>query len=204
MPKTVQLLLTDTVDNLGIVGDVVTVRTGYARNYLLPRGLATSPSQERITELATARKEAEKHLAELRSQREAIIKRMDKLEITLQRSCNEMGILYGAVTQQDLASALTQVGFPVKAREVRLSQTIKRVDNYDILVKFASDLEAHVRVHVTPDRTIVADEREEMDFDNEGNLIDKNAPRRGRRDEGVDAIAGDEKPSRKRRERSEA
>ena len=91
MPKTVQLLLTDTVDNLGIVGDVVTVRTGYARNFLLPRGMATTPSEERIAELAASRKEAEKQLSALRAQREAQIKKMDKLEITLQRAANAVG-----------------------------------------------------------------------------------------------------------------
>mgnify|MGYP002403139298 CR=1 FL=1 len=178
MPKDLRLLLTENVDNLGIVGDVVKVRAGYARNYLLPRGLATQPSEDLVKELAAKRKEAEKHLAELRKQREEIIKKLDGLEITMTRACNDQGQLYGSVTQNDIAEALTELGYPVKPREVRLATTIKRVDNFEVHVKFASDLEATITLYVTADREIESDDREEMEFDNEGNLIER--PRGGR------------------------
>lgn len=173
--KNVQLLLTENVDNLGIVGDVVTVRLGYARNFLLPRGLATAPSDDKLAALAERRAQAEKEQAALQSKRREAIGKMESLEITLARSCNDIGHLYGSVTQQDVASALVELGFGVKAREVRLPFTIKRVDDFDVLVKFASDMEATIRLHVIPDRTIEEDEREEMEFDNEGNLIEKKA-----------------------------
>ncbi|MEN0020435.1 MAG: 50S ribosomal protein L9 [Planctomycetota bacterium] len=171
--KTVQLLLTENVDNLGIVGDVVNVRLGFARNYLLPMGLATEPDEQLLKDLADKRAEAEKAMASLRKQREELVEKMADLEITLERSCNDQGILYGSVTQQDLASALTLLGFAVKPREVRLPQTIKRVDTYDVTVKFDSDLEATVKVWVVADRELDLEEREEMEFDNEGNLIEK-------------------------------
>lgn len=172
MAKSVKLLLTENVDNLGIVGDVVNVRLGYARNYLLPRGLATTPSDELLAALAEKRKQAEQQLAELRKQRESIIQKLDGLEITLTRACNDQGHLYGSVTQNDLAQALTELGFPVRPREVRLAQTIKRVDTYDVQVRFDSDLEATVKVWVIADRELHVDEREEMEFDDEGNLIE--------------------------------
>jgi large subunit ribosomal protein L9 len=171
--KNVKLLLTESVDNLGIVGDLVTVRLGYARNFLLPRGLATAPSQERLAALADKRAKAEADLAALTEQRRKTIGKMEGLEVTLERACNDLGHLYGSVTQQDVAEALGQAGFPVKPREVRLPFTIKRVDSFDVLVKFSSDLEATIKLHVKPDRRIEEDEREEMDFDNEGNLIQK-------------------------------
>lgn len=177
MAKSVQLLLTENVDNLGIVGDVVNVRTGYARNYLLPRGMATTPSEEMIASLTAKRKEAEKHLAEVRKDREALIKKIDKLELTMTRSANDQGILYGAVTQQEIATALVALGYKVKPREVRIPQTIKRVEAHDIVVKFDSDLEATIRLHVVADK-VVKEEREEMEFDNEGNLVDTNKPKR--------------------------
>ena len=173
--KQIELLLLDTVDNLGIVGDVVNVRTGYARNYLLPRGLATQPSQELIDGLAEKRAQAEKDLAELRKQRKAAIEKIDGLEITMTRACNDAGHLYGSVTQQDIAAALSELGFPVKPREVRLPHTIKRLDTYDISVKFDSDLEGHVKLYVVPDRELELDREDEMEFDNEGNLIEKPA-----------------------------
>ncbi len=179
MARSVKLLLTENVDNLGIVGDVVSVRLGYARNYLLPRGFATTPSDELINELAERRKQAEADLAELRKQRQALISKIDGLEMTLTRACNDQGQLYGSVTQQDIAAALTELGYPVKAREVRLAYTIKRVDKFDVTVKFDSDLEAHINLWVEADRELDGDERDEMEFDNEGNLIEKSAKKKG-------------------------
>jgi len=169
--KTVQLLLTENVDNLGIVGDVVSVKLGYARNYLLPRELATTPSAEKLAALAARRAEAEKAQLALFENRRGMIAKMEGLALTLARSCNDVGHLYGSVTQQDVADALGAAGFTVKAREVRLPFTIKRIDDFDILVKFSSDLEATIKLHVEPDRTIEEDDREEMEFDNEGELI---------------------------------
>lgn len=196
MARNLQLLLTENVDNLGIVGDVVNVRLGYARNFLLPRGYATLPSEDKIKELAQKRAEAEKMLAELRAQREKVAKKIDNLEITIQRACNDQGILYGAVTQQDLARALNTLGYDVKPREIRLPHTVKRVDSYDILVKFDQDLEATIKLWVEPDREMQSEEREEMEFDNEGNLIERPEKRakgdRGERQPAPEAAAGEE------------
>lgn len=172
MARDLNLLLVENVDNLGIVGDVVKVKAGYARNFLLPRGLATEPDDELIKQLADRRAEAEKEVAALRSQREEMAGKLDGQEITMIRACNDQGVLYGAVTQQDIATALQSLGFEVKPREVRLPYAMKRIDNYEVLLKFAADLESHIRVFVEPDRTIDEDEREEMEFDNEGNLIE--------------------------------
>ena len=176
MARTVKLLLVENVDNLGIVGDVVRVRTGYARNYLLPFGYATEPSDELIQQLADKRKAAEEEQRKLRVVREALINKLEGVEITMERSCNDQGLLYGSVTQQDIAAALKSLGFEVKPREVRLPQVIKRVGEFDVSVKLASDLEESIKIHVEPDRELDLDEREEMEFDNEGNLIEKPKP----------------------------
>ena len=172
MARDITLLLLENVDNLGIVGDVVKVRAGYARNYLLPRELATTPDDELVKQLSARRAEAEKEVAATRAKREDMAQKLDGQEITMVRACNDQGVLYGAVTQQDIAKALQTLGFDVKPREVRLPFAMKRIDNYEVLLKFAADLESHIRVFVEPDRTIDEDEREEMEFDNEGNLIE--------------------------------
>lgn len=171
MAKDLHLLLTETVDNLGIVGDVVKVRGGYARNFLLPMGLATEPSEEKIKALADKRAEAERHQRELRASREQMIGKLEGYEIELVRSCNDQGLLYGSVTQGDLAEALTKAGFDVKPREVRLAQTIKRIDTHHITVKLDKDLEAEVTVKVLPDRELETDDRHEVEVDEEGNMI---------------------------------
>lgn len=170
--KHVQLLLTENVDNLGIVGDVVRVRTGYARNFLLPMGFATTPSDEKLAELAAKRAIAERDMAALRSKREALMGRMEALEMTLERAVNDQGVLYGSVTQQDLARALNTLGFEVKPREIRLPHGIKHLGEFDVTVKLDSDLETAIKVWVVADRKIEED-REEMEIDNEGNMIYK-------------------------------
>lgn len=199
MARHIELLLTENVDNLGIVGDVVKVRSGYARNYLLPFSMATTPTPEAVSALAGKRAEAEKMLRELRAQREKMIEKMQNLEIELTRPCNDLGMLYGSVTQQDIASVLAEKGFTVKPREVRLSQTIKRIDTYHFPVKLDADLEAEVTLKVLPDRELAEEARDEMEFDDEGNLIEKpRKPSRKARAEAAEAAdAGEAKPKSK-------
>ncbi len=206
MPKTVQLLLTESVDNLGIVGDVVNVRTGYARNFLLPNELATEPTEERIQALATKRAEAERHQRELRQQREKMIEKLEGLEVTLQRSCNDQGQLYGSISQQDIADALAEQGFNVKPREIRLSQSIKRIDSYHVNVKVDTDLEAEIKLWVVADRELDLDGKSsEATPGAEGEEGAAPAPqRRPRREpELPDALEVDfdEKPNRKGKSR---
>jgi len=199
MSKSIELLLTENVDNLGIVGDVVQVRSGYARNFLLPRGLATEPSEEIIASLAARRAEAEKELARMQEMRKSMAERLEGFELTLERSCNDQGLLYGSVTQKDIADALGEHDFEIKPREVRLPHTIKRIDSYDIPIRFDADMEASVKLWVVADRQLELDEeREEMEFDNEGNLIipeEKPAPAQtaAQAPEGAEAETTDER-----------
>lgn len=190
--KHVKLLLTENVDSLGIVGDVVRVRLGYARNYLLPFGLATSPSDDLIKDLATKRAEAEKQIAALRKDREAMITKLHGQELTMIRACNDQGQLYGSVTQQDIAQALQEVGFDIKPREVRLPGTIKRVDTFDIHIKVDSDLGADVKLWVVADRALDVDAAPEMEFDSEGELIEPGAKKSRRQRERDQAPAAAE------------
>ena len=154
MPTNVKLLLTDNVEALGIVGDVVNVRIGYARNYLLPRNLATQPSEEKIKALAAKRIEAEKLVAAQRKAREELTGKLQGVEVKLVKPCNDQGILYGAITQQEIASELNKMGHAVKPRDVRINQAIKRVDHYDLHIKLDNDLDATIKLHVDADRPL--------------------------------------------------
>lgn len=154
MAKSVKLLLTENVEALGIVGDVVNVRVGYARNFLLPRSLATTPSDELVKQLASKRAAAEKELAHQRSAREELIGKLQGVEIAMVKSCNDQGILYAAITQQEIAKSLSEKGFGIKPRDVRLHEVIKRVGGYDVHIKLDSDLDAHVKLKIDPDREL--------------------------------------------------
>jgi len=174
MAKTLNLLLTESVDSLGIVGDVVKVRSGYARNYLLPRDLATTPTPEKIAELAAKRAQAQKEIEHLRQQRQAMVEKLDGYELTLTRSCNDQGLLYGSVTQADISEALVAAGFGVRIRDVRLGQPIKRIDTYEVHIKPESDLEAVVKLWVIADRKL--DLAVAAQVDEQGNVVGASAP----------------------------
>jgi large subunit ribosomal protein L9 len=170
--RTIELLLNENVENLGIVGDVVKVRTGYARNFLLPMQIAEVPSDERIAELQTERTTALAQVAAQRNDREELTARMEEVELTLVRSCNDRGGLYGSVTQRDISEALEQVGFGgIEIRAVRLPSSIRRIGTYEIPIQFEADLRVEITLIVEPDQPL--EERNEMEFDDEGELIEK-------------------------------
>ncbi len=201
MPKTVELLLVESVENLGIVGDVVKVRTGYARNYLLPRAVATQPSEELIKSLQAKRAEAQKQLEQQRQMRADTITRLTGYTLEIVRACNDQGILYASVTQQEIASALTQAGYAVRPRDVRLSGSIKRVDTYDVHVKYETELETWIKLNIKPDRVLAKDEKPDLDFDNEGNLIEKRPGKKG--DQPADAAEGAEAKGEKKAKKAD-
>ncbi len=191
--KTVDLLLTESVDSLGIVGDVVKVKAGYARNYLIPHGCAVLPTDRAKEQLAERRAKVQAELAQLRKDLETTIEKLDGFEITLTQSCNDHGFLYGSVTQHDIAAALNEVGFPqISDRHVRLGMSIKRIDSYSVPVQFDADLKAEIKVWVVADRELVfADEgadKEGAEGDDDGD------DRRERKMDGggVDALGDNE------------
>ena len=152
--KKVELLLNRTIENLGLVGDVVKVKPGFARNYLLPHGFAEAPTPEKIEALKDLRAKAQAELAKLRSEREALIARMEGAAIKLVRSVNDAGVLYGAVTQRDISDQLVADGFPVDMRAVRLQNPIRRIGHYSCVIQLDRDLRTEISIDVLPDRTL--------------------------------------------------
>ena len=150
--KQIQLLLTQNVSNLGIIGDVVKVKAGYARNYLLPHGYATTPTKGAIERLAEERARVEAELKELFSKQEAIIEKLTDYEITMERAANEQGLLFGGVSQHEIAEALREAGFEIEDRHVRIGEQIKRLDSYEIPVVINKDLKTHIKLWVVSDK----------------------------------------------------
>lgn len=159
--KQIELLLTENVDNLGIVGDVVKVRAGYARNFLLPRLLATKPTPSAIKRLSARRAEVEKELKKIRAEREGIFARLEKLEITMLRSANDQGILYGGVSQHEIAQAMRAEGYAIEDRHVRIGEQIKRLDSYMIPIVLDADLRTEIKLWIVSDKP-----REDLEGDN--------------------------------------
>ncbi len=163
MARTHELLLLETVDNLGIVGDVVKVKAGYARNYLLPRGLVTIPTEEKIAELSERRAAAEAELKARLAAQSAMIEKLHDHEITLERSANDQGVLFGGVSNHEVAEHLRGEGFEIEDRHVRLGETIKRLDSYHIPIVINKDLKTEIKLWVVSDRPMETDEEEAED-----------------------------------------
>ena len=158
--RRIELLLNRTVEHLGLVGDVVRVRAGYARNYLIQMGLAEPPTPEKIEALKEARAAARAEQAAMRAARADTIEKLAEITVRLVRSCNDQGALYGSVTQRDISDALVEMGYGVDMRAVRLSQPIRRLGENIVLIQFERDLKQEITVRIVPDREL-EDEREE-------------------------------------------
>ena len=152
--KKIELLLNRTIENLGLVGDVVKVKPGFARNYLLTHGFAEAPTQEKIEALKDRRAQAQAELSKLRSEREALMARMEGAAIKLIRSVNDQSVLYGAVTQRDISDQLVVDGFMVDMRAVRLQNPIRRIGQYSCLIQLDRDLKTELTIDVLPDRAL--------------------------------------------------
>ena len=143
-----KVLLTQTIDRTGIVGEVIEVSAGFARNYLIPKGLAITPTEGNIKRLEASRKEYEARLKEQREQKEKLVATLQGVEITLTRAANDEGHLFGSVSRRDIAEELQKLGHKVDAEDVKLEEPLRRVDTYTVHVQLAADLKADVKVWV--------------------------------------------------------
>jgi len=146
--ENMKVLLTTDVRNLGWLGDVVRVTEGYARNYLLPQGLAVMPTEANIKAFAEAgaRASAERELAEEQLARAAAS--VDGAEAVIAAKANEQGHLFGSVGAVDIAANLRGQGFQVPDDVVDSTQHIKQVGTHQVTLKFSRELTAKVNVVV--------------------------------------------------------
>ena len=147
----VKLLLQESIKNVGRVGDVVEVSPGYARNYLLPKGLAVEPTKSNLKKVEARRQEIEKQEREKRDQQERLLKKLEGKDVTLERKANDQGHLYGAVSATDIARQLQADGFNVEAEDVLLPGKLDQINTYTVKIRFAEDLETDLKVYVAPD-----------------------------------------------------
>jgi len=143
-----KVLLCEDVKNLGWLGDIVEVNTGYARNYLIPQGLARPATEGNIRVLAKEKaKRAENRVRERKRLEEAAAA-VEGAEAVLAAKANEQGVLFGSVGASDIAANLREQGFAVADEFVELEENIKHVGSSQVVLKFANDLAATVTVVV--------------------------------------------------------
>jgi large subunit ribosomal protein L9 len=156
-----KVLLCEDIRKLGWLGDVVDVTEGYARNYLLPQGLAKVATEGNIRAIAKAKAErAEERLKE-RKRLEAAAEAVNEAEAVLAAKANEHGVLFGSITDRMIAANLREQGFAVADEVVKLPEHIKQVGSHSVTLKFADEVTATVNVVVVAEQTEEATEEEE-------------------------------------------
>jgi len=144
----VQLILRDDVPNLGKIGDVVRVKPGYARNYLLPRGLAVEASPKNLRVLEHQKRVIAAKADREHKSAEASAKRLDGLQITVRARAGEEGRLFGSVTNMDVERLLADKGFQVERRRIVLDEPIKQLGTYPLTVQIGRSVRATVQLTI--------------------------------------------------------
>ena len=143
------VLLREDIDTLGGRGEVVKVRSGYARNYLLPQGLATLATKGNVRQIENEREALLKKAAVERSTAEAQRDQMGSIELAFERKAGEGGTLFGSVTSMDIAEALRTKGYEIDRRKIALRDAIKETGEYTVKVKLHREVVLEVPVTVT-------------------------------------------------------
>ena len=143
------VILLERIDKLGQMGDVVSVKTGYARNFLLPQKKALRATDANKSYFESKRTELEAINLERRTEAEAVAKKMDGLHVVLVRQAGEGGQLYGSVTARDVADSLKEEGVKMDRGQVELNATIKQLGQYPVPVKLHPEVSVDITVTVS-------------------------------------------------------
>ena len=145
-----KVLLRKNIAKLGHIGEVVEVKPGYARNYLLPQQLATEPTEANLKAIEVEKQAYLEHLARDRNELEAKAAVVDGKEVIISARCNEEGHLYGSVGPAQIASGLAGEGVFIDADHIVLEKPIQQVDKYDVKIRFSGEVSATVHLWVVP------------------------------------------------------
>lgn len=142
------IILMERVEKLGQMGDVVSVKTGYARNYLLPSGKAVRANKVNIAKFEAEKAQLEAANLERKNEAQAVADKMDGITVTIIRAASDAGQLYGSVTTRDIAESVTEAGFTIARNQVVLERPVKTLGIFDFRIKLHPEVSATVSVNV--------------------------------------------------------
>lgn len=143
-----EVILREEVPHLGSVGDIVKVRPGYARNYLLPRGLAALADRRNVGLLEHQKRTLAEKRERERKDAQALAQKLTNLRVIVKARSGEEGKLFGSVTNLDIERQLSDLGFSIERRRIRLEEPIKVLGEHSVPVHLASDVDANLTVVV--------------------------------------------------------
>lgn len=157
-----QVILMEKIDNLGSLGEIVNVRAGFARNFLVPRRKAKIATKANIEAFEEIRAELEKVAAEATAAAEEIRAKLDGTEIKLEANAGSEGKLFGSITNHEIAEALQELGFEVERRNVRMPEgPIRNVGEHEVGIHLHTDVDATVKVIIHSDNVVEVVEKAE-------------------------------------------
>lgn len=148
---TITVLLREDIENLGGRGEIVKVRAGYARNYLLPRNLAVLATKGNIKQIEQERAALLKKAAKEKATAEAQAEQMKNLTLVFERKVGEHGILFGSVTSMDIAEALQEKGYEIDRKKILLKEAIKETGDYVVPIKLHREVVLELPISVVPE-----------------------------------------------------
>lgn len=146
-----KLLLAHDVKDLGKAGDMVNVKEGYARNYLVPSGLGIRPTEGNVKRVADGRKQREADDKARQQRLKEAAKVLEGISVTIKAQANEQGHLFGSVTEKDIAGALQALGHKIDESQILLAEPIRQLDRFRVPVRLAEGVEAAIDLWVVPE-----------------------------------------------------
>jgi len=143
-----KVILQKDVKNLGKVGDLVSVSNGFARNYLFPRRMALEATEKRVNEFNHLKNVAEIKKKKAVVERQALIQKLQGVNLTIKASAGETDKLFGAVTNHDISNELEKAGFSIDRRDIVLEEPIKMLGQHKAVIRLGEGLEAELTVAV--------------------------------------------------------
>jgi large subunit ribosomal protein L9 len=146
-----EVILRETIDTLGRAGQVVKVKAGYARNYLLPRKLAYLATPGNLKVIEFERQSLIRKEAKQKGEAEQLKTMLDKVEIIIRRKVGEQNTLYGSVTNSDVAEELEKKGYTIEKRKIHMDDHIKQLGEFDIPIRLFKDVTSSIKLKVEPE-----------------------------------------------------
>ena len=148
MATTLQVVLQTTVDKVGESGELVKVRPGFARNYLIPRGLAVPATTAAVNRIAHEKLVAVAKADKTKKEMQAFAEKINALKLTLSRSVGEDDKLFGSVTSKEIENAAKAAGVPIDRKKMHLAEPLKALGTFEIPVRLMTDVTATLKVEV--------------------------------------------------------
>ncbi len=149
MPRNLQVVLSEDLPNVGSSGDLVKVKPGFARNFLLPRGLAALATADNVRRIEHEKKVAQSRAQKQRAAAQELAGKLGSVKLSLKAQVGEENKLYGSITSRDIEAALADKGFEIDRRKI-VMEPIKDLGSHKVTIKIASGIDAAIDVEIVP------------------------------------------------------